>query len=125
LAGGLGAYPPIASELGLRRLSPPNDERGDHCGIVTFGKLVNISNAAGRHKLAAFFFCGLHSMDSVQDALKLGWKYHQAGNLVMAEQCYRRTLQDHPEHGNALHLLGRLKYARATLTRRFSSYGRP
>ena len=35
-----------------------------------------------------------------------GRQHHQAGRLAKAEACYRRVLEDQPDHADALHLLG-------------------
>src|SRR5947207_1707057 len=45
-------------------------------------------------------------MTTMDDALQLGLKYHQAGDLVQAERIYRQILQAEPGHADALHSLG-------------------
>src|SRR6476469_8104932 len=40
------------------------------------------------------------------DLLQEGLQHHQAGRLAPAEACYRRVLAAHPDHADALHLLG-------------------
>ena len=40
------------------------------------------------------------------EILSRGLSYHQSGNLVEAEACYRKILQAEPDHPEALHLLG-------------------
>lgn len=42
------------------------------------------------------------------DALALGLRHHQAGDLPQAEQLYRQVLASDPHHGEALQLLGLL-----------------
>src|SRR6202166_2172575 len=40
------------------------------------------------------------------ELLETGLKHQQAGRLPEAEACYRRVLAAHPDHADALHLLG-------------------
>ncbi|SHG88543.1 tetratricopeptide repeat protein [Bradyrhizobium erythrophlei] len=40
------------------------------------------------------------------ELLQTGLKHQQAGRLTEAEACYRRVLAAHPDHADALHLLG-------------------
>lgn len=35
-----------------------------------------------------------------------GLRFHQAGEIALAEECYRHTLAKQPDHADALHLLG-------------------
>jgi tetratricopeptide (TPR) repeat protein len=42
------------------------------------------------------------------ELLRIGRQHHQAGRLTAAEGCYRSVLADHPDHADALHLLGLL-----------------
>jgi len=49
-------------------------------------------------------------MPTIADALALAVQYHQAGDLVQAEQIYRQILQANPAEGNALRLLGVLAH---------------
>src|ERR1700676_5265087 len=44
----------------------------------------------------------------MSDLLATGLAHHQAGRLAEAERCYRQLLSVHPEHSDALHLLGLL-----------------
>ena len=48
--------------------------------------------------------------DPLTQALHEGIRHHQAGRLQQAEQIYRRVLQQQPDHGDALHLLGLLAH---------------
>src|SRR5436190_23701850 len=43
---------------------------------------------------------------TVQQAFELAIQHHQAGRLAEAEGIYRQILAAHPEHADALHLLG-------------------
>lgn len=43
---------------------------------------------------------------SLQEALRLAIRHHQAGQLAQAEPIYRQILQSQPDHPDALHLLG-------------------
>lgn len=43
---------------------------------------------------------------TLQDALRLAIRHHQAGQLPQAEAIYRQILQTQPSHPDALHLLG-------------------
>jgi Flp pilus assembly protein TadD len=43
---------------------------------------------------------------NLQDTLNLGLDHHEAGNLAQAESIYRGVLAQHPNHPQALHLLG-------------------
>jgi len=43
---------------------------------------------------------------SIPDALKLGMKHHQSGNLEKAEFIYKKVLDAEPGNAEALHLLG-------------------
>jgi tetratricopeptide (TPR) repeat protein len=45
-------------------------------------------------------------MSALDQTLNLAVAYHQAGNLLQAEQLYRQILQVDPRHVDALHLLG-------------------
>ncbi|MBS4095597.1 MAG: tetratricopeptide repeat protein [Sulfuricella sp.] len=47
---------------------------------------------------------------SLQEALRLAVRHHQAGQLAQAEALYRQILQAQPEHADALHLLGVLAH---------------
>ena len=43
---------------------------------------------------------------TIQQALDLAVKHHQAGDLPKAENIYQQILKDRPNHAKALHLLG-------------------
>ena len=45
-------------------------------------------------------------MQTVADVLQIGLRHQRAGRLTEAEGIYRRILETHPEHSDALHLLG-------------------
>lgn len=45
-------------------------------------------------------------MATIPDAFNLAFQHHQAGRLSEAEALYRQILQEHPNHADALHLLG-------------------
>jgi tetratricopeptide (TPR) repeat protein len=45
-------------------------------------------------------------MATIPDALNLAIQHHQGGRLQEAEVLYRQVLQEHPNHPDALHLLG-------------------
>ena len=47
-------------------------------------------------------------MATIHEAIAL----HQAGDLPAAEECYLDILKNEPDHADALHLLGLIKYAR-------------
>ena len=49
-------------------------------------------------------------MAETMDALARGIARHQAGDLAAAEKAYRAILADHPDHADALHLLGLVLY---------------
>ena len=40
-------------------------------------------------------------MSTAEEALALGWRYHQAGQFVQAEQVYRQLLQHGPKNADA------------------------
>ena len=45
-------------------------------------------------------------METAADLLTSGFRLHQSGRLTEAEACYRRVLSTHPNHPDALNLLG-------------------
>lgn len=47
-------------------------------------------------------------MESVTQAMAVGTRYHQAGQLAEAEAVYRQVLESEPKHPHALHQLGML-----------------
>ncbi|WP_052128851.1 tetratricopeptide repeat protein [Neosynechococcus sphagnicola] len=49
-------------------------------------------------------------MPAIPNALEIGLRYHQSGQLQQAEQMYRQVLQVQPQHPDALHLLGVLAH---------------
>ena len=49
---------------------------------------------------------------TLQEALELGVRYHQAGQLDIAEAVYRRVLEVWPEQPQVLHFLGVLTHQR-------------
>jgi len=49
---------------------------------------------------------------TLQEAMELGVRYHQAGQLEVAESVYRRILEVWPEQPQALHFLGVLAHQR-------------
>jgi len=49
-------------------------------------------------------------MPTVAEAFSLALRYHQAGNLDLAERLYQQILQADPSHAGAHHLLGVLAY---------------
>lgn len=56
-------------------------------------------------------------MVSVAEALEIGTRRHQAGQLAEAEQIYRKILAVEPDHPHALHQMGIL----AMQARRFEA----
>lgn len=52
---------------------------------------------------------------SCSNLLASGLKHHQAAKLAEAEACYRRVLDAHPDHPDALHLLGLIAQQRRNL----------
>ena len=46
---------------------------------------------------------------TLQEQLESGLSHHRAGRLPEAERIYRQVLAQHPNHAEALHLLGVLK----------------
>jgi tetratricopeptide (TPR) repeat protein len=44
----------------------------------------------------------------VRDPLSLAIQYHQAGDLVRAEECYHKVLRGEPTHAHALSSMGAL-----------------
>ena len=60
-----------------------------------------------RHQRRATAKQGRPSIDpAAAGRLDLGIKYHQAGKLAEAEQCYRQVLAQHADHPDALQLMG-------------------
>ncbi len=55
---------------------------------------------------------GLHMPTDLRAALDAAVKHHQAGRLDEAETLYRRILRSHPEHPDAVHLLGVIAHLR-------------
>ena len=47
---------------------------------------------------------------STQAAFDTAFREHQSGNLQQAETLYRQVLAEHPNHPDALHLLGVIAY---------------
>jgi len=45
-------------------------------------------------------------MENISEAFAIAIQHHQHGRLGIAEQIYRRILQDQPNHADAIHLLG-------------------
>ncbi len=45
-------------------------------------------------------------MDGVQELIDRGRAFHRAGDLAQAETLYRDVLRQHPDHADALHLMG-------------------
>lgn len=43
---------------------------------------------------------------TIQTALQLGMQHHNTGQHSAAEHIYRQILEQHPNHPDALHLLG-------------------
>src|SRR3974390_2225861 len=50
--------------------------------------------------------------ETVQDALTRGWRHFEAGRFDLAEDIFNSVLRQLPNHGNALHLLGRIAIER-------------
>src|ERR1700685_2838764 len=50
---------------------------------------------------------------TVDHAMQLAVRNHQAGKLAEAEEIYRRILSQHPNHSDAVHLLGVICYQNA------------
>jgi len=46
----------------------------------------------------------------IYEKLQTGIKHQQDNELLQAEECYRQILEEHPDHPDALHLLGILAY---------------
>jgi predicted O-linked N-acetylglucosamine transferase (SPINDLY family) len=51
-------------------------------------------------------------MPTIRDALLQALQLQQAGHLDQAERVYRQVLAEHPDHADALHLLGSVHLAR-------------
>ena len=49
---------------------------------------------------------------SIEEAVDLALRYHQAGQLAEAERLYRQVLQAKPDHADALHYLGVVAHQR-------------
>ena len=47
---------------------------------------------------------------TIQTALQLAVEQHNTGNNLAAEQIYRQIVEQHPQHSDALHLLGLVLY---------------
>jgi tetratricopeptide (TPR) repeat protein len=62
--------------------------------------------------LVAFQFAGSVTVPTVAEAFAAALKYHQAGDLRLAETLYRQILQADPGHADSYHLLGVLAYQR-------------
>lgn len=56
-----------------------------------------------------------HSSPAIDELLQQAVQRHQAGQFDAAEFLYRQILAQRPEHGDALHLLGLVCYARGDL----------
>ena len=52
---------------------------------------------------------------SVEEKLSLGFRHHQAGDLIQAEQAYREVLSSSPDQAQALFLLGTICHAQGRL----------
>lgn len=50
---------------------------------------------------------GRHGEVTIQTALQLAMEQHSTGRHMAAEHIYRQILEQHPNHPDALHLLGR------------------
>ena len=50
------------------------------------------------------------TMLTLPDAIKRAIAFHQAGNLATAEQIYQKIIAANPNHFDANHLLGLLRY---------------
>jgi Tfp pilus assembly protein PilF len=61
-------------------------------------------------------------MPSVPEALALGWKHQQAGELRRAEQIYRQIIQADPRNGDAFFSLGDVYQATGRLRDAVASY---
>jgi tetratricopeptide (TPR) repeat protein len=61
---------------------------------------------------------------SVGEKLSLGYSYHQAGDLLRAEQAYREVLSSEPDQPQALFLLGTICHAQGRLAEAVASYER-
>jgi tetratricopeptide (TPR) repeat protein len=61
---------------------------------------------------------------SVGEKLSLGYGYHQAGDLIKAEQAYREVLSSEPYQTQALFLLGTICHAQGRLAEAVASYER-
>ena len=49
-------------------------------------------------------------MVTIQTALELAVQHHNVGKHLAAEHIYRQIIQEHPDHPDALHLLGLVLY---------------
>src|SRR5437899_846508 len=54
-------------------------------------------------------------MSKTAKLLTTGWRWHQAGDLVRAEQTYRQLVEQEPENAQAWYLLGAICQARGEL----------
>jgi tetratricopeptide (TPR) repeat protein len=61
---------------------------------------------------------------SAGEKLSLGYGYHQAGDLIRAEQAYREVLSSEPDQPQALFLLGTICHAQGRLAEAVASYER-
>jgi len=63
-------------------------------------------------------------MATVAEVFSLGWKHHQAGGFVQAEQLYRQVLQADPSHSDAWCFLGAACQAQGKLAEAEANYRR-
>jgi len=56
-----------------------------------------------------------HKQSSVAPVLAEGVRHHRAGHLERAARLYQKVLKTEPGHGDALHLLGLVRYQRGDL----------
>ncbi len=67
---------------------------------------------------------GMSGQGQAEALLANGLRFHQAGRLAEAEECYRRLLALIPDHADSLHLLGDIFYQRGRYDLAVDSIGR-
>jgi len=72
--------------------------------MIRLLRMLSGVSAGGR--AAANVSASTQAASGADQQMALGLAHHQAGRLEEAEVCYRETLTLHPDHYDALHLLG-------------------
>src|SRR5262245_38327530 len=92
-------HPRCVGTMALRR--PLQGQERTPVGGYTY-----LRNRCIRHLRPASRRWGPEVMADIREALTLGRKFHQTGELHQAERIYRQILQTMPDHIEALCLLG-------------------